>query len=188
MYSISLITEKIKDALQKRLDTLTFRWKGTDGTESYIERKPKVYAFTYDDLSNGLPIYTPSVLVQPMSIDDTGSASFLVHVCICNPAKQDMEITEPAEGTENVYVYRDGDGIDSEGVRSELYRACLMLGEQVYLALKKMAGDGDAVSGVMLDTPNPYMQDCPYCECTVAFGYELSQTAAKINTKLWDML
>lgn len=189
MYSILLITEKIQSELQKRMDALTFRWKGSDDTSDYVEQKPKVYAFTYDDLSNDMPMYTPSVLIQIMNVDDSGLASFLIHVCVCNPAKQDKEITEPIEGTDNVYKYNDGDDIDSAGVRSELYRACLMLGEQVYLAIKKMGNDSDtSISNVNLDTPNPYLQNFPYCECTVSFNYGCNQAVSKINTKLWDML
>lgn len=188
MYSILLITENIKSELQKRMDSLTLRWKGSDDTSVYIEQKPKVYAFTYDDLSNNLPIHTPSVLVQVMGLDDKGTASFIVHVCVCNPAKQDKEITEPVDGMNNVYQYRDGENIDSAGVRSELYKACLMLGEQVYLALGRMSNSKHPISNLMLDTPNPYLDNFPYCECTISFDVECSQTNTKINSDLWNML
>ena len=188
MYSIVSITKSISNELQSLMDKVTLRWKGSDQTSEYIEKKPTVYAYTYDDLSNGMPLNTPSILIQCMSLDDSGLASFLVHVCICNPARQDKEITKPVQGSNDTYEYGTQKTIDSAGVRSELYRACMMLGEHVYIALKRMSNSDRAISNVNLETPNPYLENFPYCECSVSFDVNCSQTETKTNSKLWDLL
>lgn len=188
MYSIVNITESIKKELQSRMDGISLKWKGSDQTSEYEEKKPTVYAFTYDDLTNGMPLNTPAILVQCMSLDDSGLASFLVHVCICNPAKQDKEITKPVQGSNNVYEYGTKKDIDSAGVRSELYRACMMLGEQVYLAIKRMSNTDRSISNVFLETPSPYLENFPYCECSVSFDANTSQAVSKIDSKIWEML
>jgi hypothetical protein len=189
MYSLLMITENIASELQKQLNNVTMRWKDSDATDVFHESKPTVYAFTYDDLTNNMPLKTPSVLVQCMSLDNAGVASFLVHVCICNPAKQDKEITNPVAGSDGVYQYGSGQNIDTSGVRSELYRACLMLGEQVYIALKKIYNSSWSVDNLQLDTPNPYLENFPYCECSVTFTVATAQgDAGRISTAVWDCL
>lgn len=188
MYSLCSIIENISSELQKRMNAVTLKWKYSDSTESYNEAKPAVYAYTYDDLQDGMPLKTPSILVQCMSLNPDGIASFLIHICVCNPAKQDKEITEKVEGYNDVYQYGGGDGIDSAGVRSELYRACLMLGEQVYLALSRMSNTNLAISNINLETPSPYLENFPYCECSISFDFECNQTNTKINSDLWNML
>lgn len=188
MYSIIGVIESIAAELQKKLDGVTLKFKGSNDTSQYIEQSPLVYAYTYDDLSNGMPLHTPSVLVQCLNLNDSGVAQFLAHVCICNPAKQDLEITKPVKGTNGIYEYMTSKGIDSAGVRSELYRACLMLGERVFVAIKQMSNSGRNLSNVILDTPSPYMEKFPYCECAVSFDVEINQTETKIKTDMWNML
>lgn len=185
MYSILLKTQTIADKLQAILNTITIRWKDSESTQSYHEEKPKVYAFTYDDLTGDFPLDTPSCLVQVLSIQND-IAEFCIYCCVCNPALQDKEITIPVQGNENVYQYKTSENIDSKCIRSELYRACLMLGEQVYLAVNQMSNDDESISGVALNTPDPYMAEFPYCECTITFNLALSYT--KIKSQLWEML
>lgn len=181
-------TDAIVSALQSRMDDLTFRWKGGADTTEYTEKKPHVYAFTYDDISNGLPLHTPSVCVQLLSVDEYGIGKYLAHICVCNPALQDMEITRPIEG-ENAYEYDSGDDIDSARVRSELYRFCLLLGEQVYIALKRMGSTNQDIRSVELNTPSPYLADFPYCECTVSFESDvLNIIETTDRTELENML
>lgn len=188
MYSIVLKAQSIADRLQTLMDDVCIRWKSSENTQEYIESKPKVYVFTYDDLNGEYPLDTPSVLVQVLSIDDTGTCAFCVYCCVCNPAYQGKELTEPIEGSNGMYKYSDDDSIDSSCVRSDLYKACLMLGERVFFALKRMSNDDESISDVILETPNPYMSEFPYCECTVKFNTSLSMVGSKINTSLWDML
>lgn len=187
--SLIVRTEKIVESLQKRMDALTFRWKGGDSTTDYIEKKPKVYAFTYDDLSNGYPLHTPSVCVQLLSVDDNGVSQYLVHCCVCNSALQDKEITQEITGDPGVYEYGTGNNIDSARVRSELYRFCLLLGEQVYLALKQMGNTNHDIKEVVLNTPSPYLDDFPFAECTVSFESDTRQIVESLrNTELEFML
>jgi hypothetical protein len=176
--------EEVVEALQKSMDKITLKWKDSDATDEYCEAKPTVYAFTYDDLTDNLPIKTPSVLVQFMGLSDSGIASFLVHVCVCNPALQDKEITTPSKENPDLYVYGTGDDISSSHIRSELYKSCLMLGEQVYLTLKRMGNCKQSISNVELDPPSPYLDKFPYCECCVSFESEIVQTSMfdKIDT------
>ena len=166
--------EEIAQALSRDMDKLTIKFKSSDATDSYKEATPKVYSFTYDDLDGSMPLNTPSVLVQFMGMDSNDVASFLVHVCICNPALQDKEIVNPLEGQEGVYEYQQTDGIDSARVRSELYRACLMLGEQVWLSLKRMSNINQSISNLEFNPPNPYLENFPYCDCTISFESEIT--------------
>ena len=170
------------------MNNVTLRWKNSDSTSEYGEAKPTVYAFTFDDLNGNYPLKTPSVLVQLMSVDDEGNCQYCVYCCVCNPALQGKEMTNPVEGSSGTYEYSDSDSIDSACVRSDLYKSCLMLGEQVYTAIKRMSNDGECISDVTLDTPNPYMSEFPYCECTIQFNLSISTTQSKINSELWDML
>ena len=182
-----LVIQRVKeivDELQKRMDALSFRWKDSDSTDEYGEMKPTVYAFTYDDLTENMPVKTPSVLVQFMGLDDAGTASFLVHVCVCNPALQGKEITTPLKENPALFEYGTGDDISSSNVRSELYKFCLILGEQVYLALKRMGNCRQNVGNVEFTPPSPYLDKFPYCECTVGFTSDIVQTSMfdKIDT------
>ena len=177
--SLIVRTQQIVDALQTRMDGLTFRWKGSDSTTEYIERTPTVYPFTYDNVSNGFPLDTPAICVQLLSVDNAGMASYLVHVCVCNSALMDKEITSPVKDELGAYEYGKTDGFDSAGVRLELYKFCLILGEQVYLALKQMSNTAQDINNVELHTPSPYLADFPYSECTVSFE---SDTRVLIET------
>lgn len=190
MYSIIVITESITNELQEHLNRTCFRWKDSDSTTSYTETKPKVYAFTYDDLEGTQPLHTPAILVQIISIDPTGLASYLVHVCVSYPSIQDKEITMQIEGYNNLYQYGSKDDIDSAGTRSELYKAALLLGEQVYNIMGKIANDNFRIRNINLQTPSPYMESFPYCDCTVSFDLETvkESTENKLNTKVSEYL
>ena len=72
-----------------------------------------------------------------------------------------------------MFKYNDGDDIDTSGVRLALFKSCVMLGEQVYLALKKMSNINQNLTDIELQPPSPYMDKFPYCECTVSFNSEL---------------
>lgn len=190
MFSILTITESIAAELQNHLNKTCFRWKDSDSTTSYAETKPKVYAFTYDETNGTAPLHTPAILVQIMSIDPTGLASYIVHVCISYPSIQDKEITTQVEGYNNLYQYGSKDDIDSAGTRSALYKAALLLGEQVYKTLGKMSNNDFRIRNIVLNTPSPYMEQFPYCDCTVSFDLETvkESTESKLNTKVSQYL
>lgn len=181
MYSILLITDQVADALREQLGHTGLRWKNGDSTTDYVETVPNVCAFTYDDLQGTQPLHTPAVLVQIMGLQG-GVASFLAHVCVCYPAIQDKEITHTVEGTQGLYEYGTGDGIDSAGARVELYKACLMLAERVFVALGKISNSNIPIRNIALQTPSPYMADFPYCDCTISFDVETPQTESIIST------
>lgn len=166
-------TEQIAYELQKYMDKLCFRWKDSDNTTQYKEVKPTVYPFVFDDVTDDLPINTPSILVQLTGLNDDGTASYLVYVCVCNSAIQDKEITKPVEGKENVYKYDNGNSINSACVRYELYKSCLLLGEQVFLSLKKMNNCNYHIVNVELSPPSPFLEKFPYCECSISFDTEI---------------
>jgi hypothetical protein len=190
MFSILTITESITAELQDHLNHTCFRWKDSDSTTSYAETKPQVYAFTYDELSGTAPLHTPAILVQIISIDSTGLASYIVHVCVSYPSIQDKEITSKVEGHDNLYQYGNSDSITSAGTRSELYKAALLLGEQVYNILGKMSNTDFRIRNLSLQTPSPYMEQFPYCDCTVNFDVETvkESTESKLSTKVSQYL
>lgn len=188
MYSVVTLTESITEALQAKMDEITLRFKSRADTDEYVEEKPKVYSWTYDDLVDGMPLHTPSVLVQLTGVDDDESADYTIHVCVCNPATQAKEMTNPVQGYDDLYQYSEGEDISSATVRSDLYRSCVMLAEQVLIAIKRLSNDFYSFHDVEMETPSPYMQDFPYCQCSVNFIAKKSNVQSQINTKVWDML
>lgn len=188
MYSIVSLTESIKADLEKKVEKISIRFKGGEDTDEYIEKKPKVYAWTYDDLNGGYPIHTPSVLVQLVNVNDDESADYIVHVCVCNPALQDKEITKPVQNTDDLYQYSNKDDINTSNVRSELYRATVGLGEYVLVSLKQLSNDNYSFDSFVLDTPSPYLEDFPYCQCSISFTAKKSKIQSQIDTKVWDLV
>ena len=192
MFNIISLTDFIRDELERELSKTTFRWKSSDSTapEEYGENKPCVCAYTYDDediTSDGLPARTPSVLVQPIS-ENSGTWHFVVFCCCAHPAVQDIEKTVPVEGRQGVYKHIDSPEYDALGCRRELFKATLLLTEQVALTLKRIGNDNADIKNVVTSCPSAMMPDFPYCSGTVEFDARLAQTTAKINTKLASLL
>ena len=192
MFNILGLTDFIRDELERELSKTTFRWKSSDSTDpaEYGENKPCVCAYTYDDediTSDGLPAHTPSVLVQPIS-ENGGAWHFVVFCCCTHPAVQDIEKTVPVEGKQGVYKHIDSPEYDALGCRRELFKATLLLTEQVALTLKRIGNNNADIKNVVTNCPSPMMPDFPYCSGTVEFDARISQTTSKINTKLASLL
>lgn len=192
MFNIISLTDFVRDELERELSKTTFRWKSSDSTDpaEYGENKPCVCAYTYDDediTSDGLPAHTPSVLVQPIS-EKGGTWHFVVFCCCAHPAVQDIEKTVPVEGRQGVYKHIDSPEYDSLGCKRELFKATLLLTEQVALTLKRIGNNNADIQNVVTNCPSPLLPDFPYCSGTVEFDARLAQTTAKINTKLASFL
>lgn len=188
MYSVVTLTESIRFDLSEKINKISIRFKSSDNTDEYIETKPKVYAWTYDDLSAGYPLHTPSILVQLVNVNDDMSADYIVHVCTCNPALQDKEITTQDNVNPDLYKYGTSDDINTSNIRSELYKSCVELGEYVLICIKQMSNDNYSFNNITLDTPSPYMDDFPYCQCSISFTANKSHMQSSINTKVWDLV
>ena len=192
MHNIISLTDFIRDELEMGLEKTTFRWKSSDSTDpdEYRENKPCVYAYTYDDediTSDGFPTHTPSVLVQPIS-EENGAWHFVVFCCCVHPAISDIEKTVPVEGKQGVYKHIDSPEYDALGCKRELFKATLLLTEQVALTLKRIGNNNADIKNVVTNCPSPLLPDFPYCSGTVEFDARISQTTAKINTKLASLL
>ena len=192
MFNIISMTDFIRDELERELSKTTFRWKSSDSTDpdEYGENKPCVYAYTYDDediTSDGFPTHTPSVLVQPIS-EENGTWHFVVFCCCSHPAVQDIEKTVPVEGRQGVYKHIDSPEYDSLGCKLELFKAALLLTEQVALTLKRIGNDNADIKNVVTNAPSPLLPDFPFCSGVVEFDARISQTTSKINTKLASLL
>ena len=192
MFNVISLTDFIRDELEKELEKTTFRWKSSDSTDpdEYGENKPCVYAYTYDDediTSDGFPTHTPSVLVQPIS-ENGGSWHFVVFCCCLHPGVQDIEKTVPVTGKQGVYKHIDSPEYDALGCKRELFKATLLLTEQVALTIKRIGNNNADIKNVVTDAPSPLLPDFPYCSGVVEFDARISQTTAKINTKLASLL
>ena len=192
MFNILGLTDFIRDELEIGLEKTAFRWKSSDSTDpdEYGENKPCVCAYTYDDediTSDGYPTHTPSVLVQPIA-ENGGAWHFVVFCCCAHPAVQDIEKTVPVEGKQGVYKHIDSPEYDALGCKRELFKATLLLTEQVALTLKRIGNNNADIKNVVTNCPSPMMPDFPYCSGTVEFDAILAQTTAKINTKLASLL
>lgn len=196
MFNVLTLTEYITDALAERMSKVTFRWKSSESPESedYHEVKPFVEGFTYDDTTeDGWPTHTPSILVQPVS-ESGGVWHFVVFICVVHPAIQEIEKTVPLEGKDGIYVHRDSIHYDAinidggDGCRKELYRTALLLTEQVALALKRISNTDASIQNIDTSAPSPILPEFPYCSGVVEFDARISQTTAKIDTKLATLL
>ena len=192
MFNIISLTDFVRDELERELSKTTFRWKSSDSTDpnEYGENKPCVCAYTYDDediTSDGFPAHTPSVLVQPIAEKD-GMWHFVVFCCCSHLAVQDIEKTVPVEGRQGVYKHIDSPEYDSLGCKRELFKATLLLTEQVAMTLKRIGNNNADIKNVMTSSPSPLLVDFPYCSGTVEFDARISQTTSKINTKLASLL
>ena len=189
-FSVLSMTDFIGDELAKCMDKISFRFKVKDSLdpEDYREAKPTVETFTYDDLGeNGFPTHTPSVLVQPIA-ENGGTWHFVVFCCCAHPAVQDIEKTVPVEGKQGIYKHIDSPEYDALGCKRELFKATLLLTEQVALTIKRIGNNNADIKNVVTDAPSPLLIDFPYCSGTVEFDARISQTTAKINTKLASLL
>lgn len=190
MRDILSLTDAITAALQERMNKVCFRWKNSSETDadSYHEVKPTVTAYCYDAVNDdGLPNEMPSVLVQVLS-ETGGLVTYCTFVCVAHPAIQDIEKTVPVQAGSSVYKHIDSQDYTGLGCRAELYRTCLLLAEQVSLALKRMANDCFPISDVEMTAPSPLLPDFPYCTATVTFNARISQVGSKIDTKLASLL
>ena len=192
MFNVISLTDFIRDELEMGLEKTTFRWKSSDSTDpnEYGENKPCVCAYTYDDddlTSDGLPTHTPSVLVQPIA-ENGGAWHFVVFCCCAHPAVSDIEKTVPVEGRQGVYKHIDSPEYDALGCKRELFKAALLLTEQVALTLKRIGNNNADIQNVVTSCPSPLIPDFPYCSGTVEFDARISQTTSKINTKLASLL
>ena len=188
MFNVFTLTEHIAEELRSELDSLTYRYKGTDDASDATETKPRVYTFTYDgELDRDLlPVHTPSVLLQVIK-RDSDVVSYLVHIYVVNASIIDDEIAiDCGDGS---YRMGEGDEPREHGSRRDLYRACLLLGESVYNALNTISLSCLArIDNVVLNAPVAYMENYPACECTVSFDCALSNTESFIRSKLEDIL
>ena len=188
MFNVFTLTEHIAEELRSELDSLTYRYKGTDDASDATETKQRVYTFTYDcELDRDmLPVHTPSVLLQVIK-RDSNTVSYLAHIYVANASIVDDEIAfDCGDGS-----YRMGNGEEpcANGARRDLYRACLLLGEGVYNALNTISLSGLArIENIVLNAPAAYMDIYPSCECTVSFDCTLSNTESFIRSKLEEIL
>ena len=188
MFNVFTLTEHIAAELRSELESITYRYKGTDEASDATETKPQIYTLTYDcELDRDmLPVHTPSVLLQVIK-RDIDTVSYLVHIYVANASIVDDEIAfDCGDGS-----YRMGDGEEpcANGARRDLYRACLLLGESVYNALNTISLSCAArIENIVLNAPSAYMDNYPSCECTVSFDCALSNTESFIRSKLEDIL
>lgn len=183
MLSLSSTAEAIYSELATSLESITMRWKASDDLSEYREAKPSVHLFTYDTPDDAIP--SPSVLVQVTSLAQ-GMAHFVIYVHVTHPAIMDKEIVHPVE--RGVFTYGEGDAFTSDGVRTELYKATLMLGEAVYTEMSRLGKSGYAVSAVSLTPPDSIMASFPYCSCVIECDVRIAQEMSTNKSRLMELL
>lgn len=172
--------------VQKCADcTLRFKASSSVEAEDYAEVTPQVYKFTFDDASE---IPSPCVLIQPTSITQQ-SIHYVLYISVAHPAIQECEIVDEVPAGSRHYQYRDGSEFTSEGVRRELYRACLMLGNFIFFQMMQWRGDGKLIQNLVANPPSPFMENFPSCECTVEFDFTYeTRTSTYAGTRLQQLL
>lgn len=188
MMDVFGVTKALTNLLTKDCAACTLRFKASASTdaENYAEVTPRVYAFTYDDFSSEIP--APSVLIQPTQIMG-GVIHYVIYVCVVHPAVQQCEITEESPKGSWQFVYKDGTNFTDAGVRPELYRASLMLAEVVFESLLKLSSSDTRLKNLAINPPSPYMEEFPYCSCTVELDFSYDIYPKKMaSTRLQELL
>ena len=165
--------------------TLRFKASSSVDSEDYVEITPQVYEFTFDDSSE---IPSPCVLVQPVNVT-SNNVHFVLYISVAHGGIQECEITVENPPGSRMYVYRDGSDFTSDGVRRELYRACLTLQTFVFNAMLKLSSSDARIQNLVLNPPSPYMESFPACEGTVEFDMTYdTRTVAYASTRLQELL
>lgn len=173
------LTQKCADC------TLRFKASSSVEAEDYAEVTPQVYEFTFDDASE---IPSPCVLVQPVNVT-ASNVHFVLFISVAHGGIQECEIVDEDPTGSRQYVYRDGTDFTSDGVRRELYRACMSLQTFVFNAMLKLSSSDARIQNLTLNPPSPYMESFPACEGTVEFDMSYdTRTVAYAGTRLQDLL
>lgn len=188
MMDVFGVTKALTNLLTRDCSDCTLRFKMSASTdaEDYAEVQPRVYAFTYDDFSSEIP--APSILIQPTQIEN-GSIHYVIYVCVVHPAIMQCEITEGNPKGSWQFVYKDGTNFTDAGVRPELYKASLMLAEVVFESLLKLSSSETRLKNLTINPPSPYMEEFPYCSCTVELDFSYDIYPKKMaSTRLQELL
>lgn len=165
--------------------TLRFKKSASLDAEDYEEITPRVYEFTFDDPSE---IPSPCILIQPTSVTD-GEVHYVLYVSVAHGGVQDVEITIENPPGSHRYVYKDGSDFTSDGVRRELYRACLSLQTYVFNAMLKWSSSDALLKNIKLTPPSAYLENFPSCEGTIEFDMHFETHPVKVaGTRLQDLL
>ena len=180
-------SDAIYNYLTQKCGDCTLRFKASSSleVEDYVEITPQVYEFTFEDASE---IPSPCVLVQPVTVTSS-NVHFVLYISVAHGGIQECEIVdENPEGSRH-YQYRDGSEFTSDGVRRELYRACMTLQTFVFNSMLKLSSSDARIQNLTLNPPSPYMEMFPSCEGTVEFDMAYStQPVAYAGTRLQELL
>ena len=78
-----------------------------------------------------------------------------------------------------MYKHIDSPEYDALGCKRELFKATLLLTEQVALTLKRIGNNNADIKNVVTDAPSPLLPDFPFCSGVVEFDARISQTTRK---------
>ena len=189
MHTVIEATELLRSKIEEAFENITFRWKDSENPEEYKEVKPTVEAFTFDDLTDGFPAKTPSILVQPVS-ESNDIWHYVIYIACVSPGIQDKEITTPVKDKIDVYEYSESEDYTSGGGRKELLKLGLLLTEQVSLVIKRLANMNKSlrISNIQTNAPSPMLPDWPFATSTVEFDYTHNIVTSRINTDLAALL
>lgn len=189
MHSVIEATEFLRTQLEEAFSNVTFKWKNSENPSEYNEVKPVVEAFTFDDLTDGYPTKTPSILIQPVT-ESNNVWHYVIYIACVSPGIQDKEITTPVKDKEGVYEYSESEEYTSGGGRKELLKLALLLTEQVSLACKRLANMNSSlrITDIQTNAPSPMLPDWPYATSTVEFDYSDNTITSRINTDLAALL
>lgn len=174
------LTQKCADC------TLRFKASSSLDKDDYQEITPRVFLYTFDDDTTEIP--SPCVLIQPTLINQQ-SIHYVLYISVAHPAIQECEIVDEVPAGSRHYQYRDGSEFTSDGVRRELYRACLMLENFIFFQMMQWRGDGKLIQNLVANPPSPFMENFPACECTVEFDFTYeTRTSTYAGTRLQELL
>lgn len=180
-------SDAVFNYLTQKCEACTLRFKASSSLDAdeYVEIKPKVYEFTFDDSSE---IPSPCVLIQPVTVT-ASNVHFVIYVSVAHGGIQECEIVDEMPAGSHHYQYRDGSDFTSEGVRRELYRACMSLQTFVFNALLKLSSSDARIQNLTLNPPSPFMENFPSCDGTVEFDMAYStETVSYAGTRLQELL
>lgn len=183
------VSNALFEMLSERMEGCTLKFKTSASLDpaDYAEAKPSVYLFTYPTSAID-EVPSPSVLIQVSRVTPE-TIHYVVYCDVVHAAIQECEYVDESPEGSHRYVYREGGDFTSDGVREELYRAALLLGDYVLQSIFRMGVDRLTVSNAVLLAPSAYMSEFPHCSSTIEFDVSYnSRPITTVGTRLRELL
>lgn len=168
-----------------------FIFKSSESNTTFSPALPSIYEFCIppkDKNQYGYPCNSPAIaiVVDEMSLDGSDIvAKISFHIAVCNPSTTDAETV--IGNNQLGYQFKEGSGYGQDGAYTDLYAACLHLGEEVLTAIGSIA-NSVRIDDLVLTTPEVDFPDYPYANCVITGTYKYLKSYRSVNSSIAQLL